>query len=51
VTFTSHQNPAQSYTHTACTAWTQRLYLVTSGTSYLIGQPPPGSPPTTAQAC
>jgi hypothetical protein len=50
VTFTSHQNPAQSYTHTACTAWTQRLYLVTSGTSYLIGPPPPGSPPTTAQA-
>jgi hypothetical protein len=51
VTFTSHQNPAQSYTHTACTAWTQRLYLETSGRSYLIGAPPPGSPKTTARAC
>jgi hypothetical protein len=51
VTFTSHQNPAQSYTHTACTAWTQRLYLEDSGASYLIAPPPPGSPPTTARAC
>jgi hypothetical protein len=51
VTFTSHQNPAQSFTHTACTAWTQRLYLEASGGSYLIGRPPPGSPPTTARAC
>ena len=51
VTFTSHQSPAQSYTHTACTAWTQRLYLETSGRSYLIGTPPPGSPQTTARAC
>jgi hypothetical protein len=51
VTFTSHQNAAQSFTHTACTAWTQRLYLVTSGGSYLIGQSPPGSPQTTARAC
>lgn len=51
VTFTSHQRPAQSYTHTACTAWTQRLYLQTSGQSYLIGPLPPGSPPTTARAC
>jgi hypothetical protein len=51
VTFTSHQNPAQSFTHTACTAWTQRLYLEASGESYLIGQSPPGSPLTTARAC
>lgn len=51
VTFTSHQSPAQSYTHTACTAWTQRLYLQTSGQSYLIGPLPPGSPQTTARAC
>jgi hypothetical protein len=51
VTFTSHQDPAQSYTHTACTAWTQRLYLETSGRSYLIGPLPPGSPQTTARAC
>lgn len=51
VTFTSHQSPAKSFTHTACTAWTLRLYLEASGASYLIGQPPPGSPPTTAQAC
>jgi hypothetical protein len=51
VTFTSHQNPAQSFTHTACTAWTQRLYLEASGGSYLIGRPPAGSPQTTARAC
>ena len=51
VTFTSHQSPARSFTHTACTAWTLRLYLEASGASYLIGQPPPGSPPTTARAC
>jgi hypothetical protein len=51
VTFTSHQSPAKSFTHTACTAWTLRLYLEASGTSYLIGQPPPGSPRTTALAC
>jgi len=51
VTFTSHQSPAKSFTHTACTAWTLRLYLEASGASYLIGRPPPGSPPTTAQAC
>ena len=51
VTFTSHQSPAKSFTHTACTDWTLRLYLEASGTGYLIGQPPPGSPQTTAQAC
>jgi hypothetical protein len=51
VTFTSHQSPAKSFTHTACTAWTLRLYLEASGASYLIGPPPPGSPRTTAQAC
>ena len=51
VTFTSHQSPAQSYTHTACTAWTQRLYLEASGGTYLIGPAPAGSPPTTAVAC
>ena len=51
VTFTSHQSPAKSFTHTACTAWTLQLYLEPSGTSYLIGRPPPGSPPTTARAC
>ena len=49
--FTSHQSLAKSFTHTACTAWTLRLYLEASGASYLIGRPPPGSPPTTAQAC
>jgi hypothetical protein len=51
VTFTSHQSPAKSFTHTACTAWTLRLYLEASGASYLIGQPPPGSPQTTARSC
>jgi hypothetical protein len=51
VTFTSHQSPAQSYTHTACTAWTQRLYLEASGGTYLIGQAPSGSPKTSAEPC
>jgi hypothetical protein len=51
VTFTSHQSPDRSFTHTACTAWTQRLYLEASGGTYLIGPLPPGSPRTTAHAC
>ncbi len=40
VTFTSHQSPASSATHTACTSWRITLYLVQSATTYLIGHPP-----------
>ncbi len=40
LTFNSHQSPASSATHTACTSWRITLYLVQSGTSYLIGHPP-----------
>lgn len=40
VTFNSHQSPASSATHTACTSWRITLYLVRSGTSYLISHPP-----------
>ena len=40
LTFTSHQGAASSATHTACTSWRITLYLVSSGTSYLISHPP-----------
>ncbi|HUY51861.1 MAG TPA: hypothetical protein VMV92_40205 [Streptosporangiaceae bacterium] len=40
LTFTSRQDPADSPTHTACTSWAVTFYLVPSGTSYLIGNPP-----------
>jgi hypothetical protein len=40
LTFNSHQAPASSATHTACTSWQVTLYLVPSGTSYLISHPP-----------
>ena len=40
--FDSHQAPASSATHTACTSWRITLYLVQSGTSYLISHPPAG---------
>jgi hypothetical protein len=42
LTFDSHQAPASSATHTACTSWRITLYLVQSGTSYLISHPPAG---------
>jgi len=42
LTFDSHQDPASSATHTACTAWGVTFYLVSVGDSYLIGPPPPG---------
>ncbi len=42
LTFDSHQDPAGSATHTACTAWRVTFYLVPVGDSYLIGPPPPG---------
>lgn len=42
LTFHSHQDPASSPTHTACTSWAVTLYLRPEGTSYLIGRPPAG---------
>jgi len=40
VTFTSHQNPANSVNgHESCTRWQISLYLQRSGNSYLIGKP------------
>lgn len=42
VSFTSHQNPAQSASKTACTSWTITLYLQPNGASYLIGPAPAG---------
>lgn len=41
VTFTSHQDPADSVDHTeACTDWKISLFLAQASTSYLIDQPP-----------
>jgi hypothetical protein len=41
VTFTSHQNPADSVDGTeSCTNWSISLYLQQNGSSYLIDQPP-----------
>jgi hypothetical protein len=42
VTFTSHQPPANSPTHTSCTAWEITLYLQQRGHGYRIVSPPPG---------
>jgi hypothetical protein len=42
VTFTSHQQPADSPSGSSCTAWAITLYLVRSGGGYLIGTPAPG---------
>jgi hypothetical protein len=42
VTFTSHQNPADSPDHTGCTDWNITLFLEQQGGGYLIGQPPHG---------
>ena len=50
VTFTSHQDPADSATHTSCTAWQVTMFLVPNGTSYLIGRHP-ASYHASFQAC
>lgn len=50
VTFTSHQDPIYSATHTACTAWNVTMFLLPSGTSYLIGHHP-ASYHASSQAC
>jgi len=42
VTFTSHQNPADSINNSSCTAWTITLYLQPQDGGYLIGVPPAG---------
>jgi len=42
VTFTSHQQPADSPDHSDCDNWSITLYLVRQGAGYLIGLPPPG---------
>ena len=42
VTFTSHQDPAQSPDHSSCIDWRIILFLHRSGGTYLIGMPPPG---------
>ncbi|MGH3254807.1 MAG: hypothetical protein ACRDOU_05255 [Streptosporangiaceae bacterium] len=42
VTFTSHQQPADSPDHSDCDAWSITLYLVPQGADYLIGLPPAG---------
>jgi hypothetical protein len=42
VTFTSHQQPADSPDQSACDAWSITLYLVPQGNGYLIGLPPAG---------
>jgi hypothetical protein len=49
ITFVSHQDPAQSATHTACT-WEITLYLHPAGPSFLIGVPP-GTYRASAKAC
>jgi hypothetical protein len=50
VTFTSHQQPANSVDDSACTSWAITLFLVPNGTGYLIGAPP-SSYHASYQAC
>ncbi len=42
VTFTSHQNPADSPNQESCTDWKISLFLEQDGDGYLIDEPPPG---------
>jgi hypothetical protein len=42
LSFTSHQNAADSATQSTCTSWKITLYLEPNGNSYLIGPTPPG---------
>jgi hypothetical protein len=42
VTFTSHQNPADTTDGAACTNWDITLFLEQAGPGYLITRPPPG---------
>ncbi len=42
VTFTSHQQPGQSASQSACTRWRISLYLIREGAGYLLQAPPSG---------
>ncbi len=42
VTFTSHQDPAESPDHSSCINWRITLFLHRAGPTYLIGMPPTG---------
>jgi hypothetical protein len=42
VTFTSHQNPADSVDNHSCNTWQLTLPLTAQGSGYLISSPPPG---------
>jgi hypothetical protein len=42
LTFTSHQNPANSPDNSSCDQWSITLFLVPDGGGYLIGTPPSG---------
>jgi hypothetical protein len=42
VTFTSHQNPADSVDGSSCNDWTVTLYLAPDGGGYVITAPPSG---------
>jgi hypothetical protein len=42
VTFTSHQNPADSVDESSCNDWTVTLYLTPDGGGYVITAPPSG---------
>ncbi len=42
VTFSSRQQPADSPTHSACTAWVISLYLIKEGRNYVLVSPPAG---------
>jgi hypothetical protein len=42
VSFTSHQNPADSATSSSCTSWDITLYLQSQRGTYLIASPPAG---------
>jgi hypothetical protein len=50
VTFVSHQRPADSATHSACTTWSISLFLGKQGGKYVIESPPAGYGATSA-AC
>ncbi len=50
VSFVSHQQPADSATHSACTSWTISLFLIKQSGAYVIHTPPAGYG-ATAAAC
>jgi hypothetical protein len=50
VSFVSHQQPADSATHSSCTSWTISLFLIKQASTYLIHTPPAGYG-ATAAAC